>query len=164
MAMNSNFDALTEAQKEVADLMVQNAIERKKGSAKKIRQHELAEAVGVTDRTIRNWQHDELFLEYVGYLSRLKLQAAMPDFVAVLIANLDKGQNVSTKQLDLIAKVADWLPEKQGANHTLNVNVGNTLDIDDRIKQLQERKQSEVIDNRDRQIETTEEAIYRETD
>ena len=147
-------------------MMVQNALDRKTSGAKKIKQAELAEAVDVTPRTIRNWQHDEVFLEYVGHLSRIKLQAAMPDFVAVLIANLEKGQNVSTKQLDLIAKVADWLPEKQGASHTLNVNVGHADNIDDRIRQLQERRQSEIIDNRDRQLDApeTEEAIYRETD
>ena len=90
----------------------------------------------------------------MGHLSRVRLQAAMPDFVGVLISNLDKGQNVSTKQLDLIAKVADWMPERgQSGGTTVNVNMGH-LDLDERVAQLQERRRKEVYDAPVKEIET----------
>lgn len=164
--MNDKFDTLSEGQKTVAEMMVGSAIERKSDTkTKKLTQLEMAEEAGVSVRTIRNWQKDETFLEYVGYLSRIRLQAAMPDFVGVLIANLEKGQNVSTKQLDLIAKVADWLPEKQSAPDTLNVNVGHTQSIEDRINQLEERRKNEVPNVPiQRHIGDAEEAEYRDVD
>lgn len=165
--MNDKFDTLSEGQKAVAEMMVENAIERKSDTkTKKMTQSEMAEQADVTVRTIRNWQKDETFLEYVGYLSRIRLQSAMPDFVGVLIANLEKGQNVSTKQLDLIAKVADWLPEKQSSPNTLNVHVGNAQSIEDRVEQLAERRRNEVPNAPiQRRIEAeTEEAEYRDVD
>lgn len=164
--MNDKFDSLSEGQKAVAEMMVANAIERKSNKdAKKATQQEMADEVDVTVRTIRNWQKDEVFLEYVGYLSRIRLQAAMPDFVGVLIANLEKGQNVSTKQLDLIAKVADWLPEKESSGNSLTVNVGHAQSIEDRIKQLEERKNAEIPNvPKERHIGDYEEAEYRDVD
>lgn len=153
--MDAKYDALSEPQKEAAELMVDGAINKKKNPKEKpMTQTAIAETVGVTDRTLRNWKQDELFLDYVGYLSRVRLQAAMPDFVGVLISNLDKGQNVSTKQLDLIAKVADWMPERgQSGGTTVNVNMGH-LDLDERVAQLQERRRKEVYDAPVKEVET----------
>lgn len=141
----NNFDALTERQKEVAEAIVDNAIERKKDkTVSKLTQAELGELVGVTDRTVRNWSNDILFLEYVEYLSRVRLQAAMPDFVAVLIQNLEKGENVSTKQLDLIAKVADWLPDKKSKDEATSISYGHASSIEERIRRIEDRKREEV--------------------
>lgn len=153
MSSLSNFDALTEKQKEVAEMIVYDAVESKRNTKYKPRkQQELAEAVGVTARTLRNWNQNSLFLEYMAHLSRLRLQSAMPDFVGVLIQNLERGQNVSTKQLDLIAKVADWLPEKHGSNNTIDIKIGH-LDLEDRVQMLQERRRKEVFDSPQKQLE-----------
>ena len=150
----------------MADLIVNHAVDRHTNKGvKKLTQARMAEEAGVTERTIRNWHKDELFLEYVGYLSRMRLQAAMPDFVGVLIANLEKGQNVSTKQLDLIAKVADWMPEKQNSENTYNINVGGQSELENRIQALTERKRKEVVEVPPKRIETdAEEAEYRDGD
>ena len=159
---NQKFDALSEGQKDVAEVMVDNAIERKKDKkVSKISQIELAEIAGVSDRTIRNWLKDERFLEYVAYISNIRLQAHIPDFAAVLIANLEKGQNVSTKQLELIAKFGDWLPDKDTQHTTLTVDVGHTA-IEDRIKQLELRAQQEIGSKRN--VPDFVEAEYRELD
>lgn len=139
--MSNNFDSLSDAQKEVADLIVQNAIDRRTGG-KKLTQSQLAEKVGITDRTLRNWYKDKTFLSYLDHLSRLQLQASMPDFTAVLISNLEKGQNLSTKQLDLIAKVADFLPQpKATSNTTYNVQIGMD-NIEERIQRLEARRKT----------------------
>lgn len=145
--MSKGFDLLSDKQREAAEIIVDNAIEQRQGG-KKLSQAAIGEMVGVTDRTIRNWQNDETFLGYLRDLSTKRLQAAMPQFVGVLIANLSKGQNVSTKQLDLIAKVADWLPEPKSSasSTTVNVQVGTT-DIHDRIKALEDRKMANVVPN-----------------
>lgn len=164
--MSAKFDTLTDRQKTVAEMMVNHAIQRKEGSIpdKKLTQREMAEEVDVTVRTIRNWQNDALFLEYVGYLSKMRLQAAMPEFVGVLIANLERGQNVSTKQLDLIAKVADWLPDKEKPTNQLTLNVGHSEDIQQRIAQLEERGKREIIDVTPKEDVKYEEAEYRDAD
>jgi len=138
----SSFDTLSEKQKEVAELMVENAIHRRSAKdVKKLSQQELGEAVGVTDRTIRNWQKDPAFLAYLEHLSRLRLQAAMPDFIATLITNLERGQNLSTKQLDLMAKVGDWLPETKSASSTINLQLGASS-LEDRIAKLEARRKT----------------------
>lgn len=161
MTMFDRFDTLSDKQREVAELMVESEIERRNTGAKKLSQEKLGESVGVTGRTIRNWQKDETFLAYLEYLSRLKIQAAMPSFAAVLISNLEKGQNLSTKQLDLIAKIADWLPEPKSSSHTVNVQVG-TDSLEERILKLEEKKRKTVFDASTK-IET-QEAVYVETD
>lgn len=140
MTMN-NFDILTEQQKQLAELMVENAIERRAGESKKMTQAALGEAVGVTDRTVRNWQKDPTFLAYLEHLSRLRLQAAIPDFMATLIANLERGQNLSTKQLDLMATIADWKPEPKSASSTINVQLGASS-LEDRIAALEQRRKT----------------------
>lgn len=159
---NQKFDALSEGQKDVAEAMVDNAIERKKDkNIAKISQIELAEIADVSDRTIRNWLKDERFLEYVAYISNIRLQAHIPDFAAVLIANLEKGQNISTKQLELIAKFGDWLPDKDSGLTTLRVESGHTA-IEDRIKQLELRAQEELATKK--VVPDFVEAEYRELD
>ena len=154
--MNPKYDALKENQKEVAQAMVDNAIEARTTGAKKLTQKELGEIGGVEPRTIRNWQREMLFLEYVQDLSKMKLAEHAPQFVAVLVANLN-GKNPSTKQLDLFAKIADMLPEKEAATHNTNVIIANNEDIRARIEQLEaESRSSKVIPNvpdRDRQLE-----------
>lgn len=159
--MSKGFDLLSDKQREAAEIIVDNAIEQRQGG-KKLSQAAIGEMVGVTDRTIRNWQNDETFLGYLRELSVKRLQAAMPDFVGVLISNLSKGQNVSTKQLDLIAKVANWMPEpKSSAATTVNVQVGTT-DIHDRIKALEDRKMANVVPNvkPEHRIGEFSEAVY----
>src|SRR5699024_917485 len=71
------------------------------------------------------------------------------------ISNLN-GANPSTKQLDLFAKIADMLPEKEATQHNTNVMIGNNDDIRARIEQLEAERRANVIPNvpdRDRQIE-----------
>ncbi|MCU7556544.1 phBC6A51 family helix-turn-helix protein [Macrococcus capreoli] len=138
----SSYDTLSEKQKEVAELMVENAIERRTDKdIKKLTQAQLGEAVDVTDRTIRTWQKDPAFLAYLEHLSRIKLQAAMPDFIAALISNLERGQNLSTKQLDLMATIADWKPDPKSAASTINVQLGASS-LEERIAKLEERKKT----------------------
>src|SRR5699024_1016774 len=97
--MNPKFDSLKDNQKEVAQAMVDNALDvRMNKGTKKLTQKDLGEIGGVEARTIRNWQRDILFLEYVQELSKMKLAEHAPQFVAVLISNLN-GANPSTKQL-----------------------------------------------------------------
>src|SRR5699024_4320547 len=154
--LNSKFDALKDNQKEVAPAMVDNALDgRMNKGTKKLTQKDLGEIGGVEARTIRNWQRDILFLEYVQELSKMKLAEHAPQFVAVLISNLN-GANPSTKQLDLFAKIADMLPEKEATQHNTNVMIGNNDDIRARIEQLEAERRANVIPNvpdRDRQIE-----------
>lgn len=154
--MNPKFDALKDNQKEVAQAMVDNALDvRMNKGTKKLTQKDLGEIGGVEARTIRNWQRDILFLEYVQELSKMKLAEHAPQFVAVLISNLN-GANPSTKQLDLFAKIADMLPEKEATQHNTNVMIGNNDDIRARIEQLEAERRANVIPNvpdRDRQIE-----------
>src|SRR5699024_3756199 len=109
MAMNNFHDTLTESQREDAEMYVDNESDRRRDNKiPKLTQSDRGDAGGVTDRTIRNWFKDPAFLAYLEHLSRINIQAAMPAFAAVLIQNLEHGQNLSTKQLDLIAKVAEW--------------------------------------------------------
>lgn len=145
--MNNNFhDTLSEKQREVAEMIVDNAIERRRDKkVKRLTQAELADAVDVTDRTIRNWQKDPAFLAYLEYLSRVNIQAAMPDFAAVLIQNLEHGQNLSTKQLDLIAKVADWLPQPQSHSQQIQLSVGND-ELQQRLDKLEQRIPPKSVD------------------
>ena len=142
------FDSLNANQKQCAEIMVQNAVDRRtnKQTTKKLTQKEIGELLDppVTDRQIRNWNKNPTFLAYVEYLSLLRVRQAMPDFVGVLVANLEHGQNLSTKQLDLIARVAQWLPE-QGAPKQQQVGSGSQLDdVQARIAKL-ERKEIDAI-------------------
>lgn len=145
--MNPKFDALKDNQKEVAQAIVDGAIDSRMNGTKKPTQKELGEMVGVDARTIRNWNREMLFLEYIQELSKMKLAEHAPQFVAVLVANL-KGKNPSTKQLDLFAKIADMLPEKDGTTHNTNVLIGNHDDeIRQRIERLEAEKQRNVVPN-----------------
>ena len=151
--MNSSFESLTERQRECADLIVENAIERRKDrKIKKLTQSELGEAVGVSDRTVRNWMKDPLFLAYLEYQSRISLQAAMPDFVAVLIANLEHGQNLSAKQMDMMMRMADWLPD-QGSKGEPTSNQIDHSEIEGRIARIEADMRTKDLTE---QIETAE--------
>lgn len=143
--MNPKFDNLKDNQREVAQAIVDNAVEaRMDKSVKKLTQKDLGEIGGVDARTIRNWRRDVLFLEYVQELSTMKMAEHAPEFVAVLISNL-KGANPSTKQLDLFAKIANMIPEKEGATHNTNVMIGNNDDIKARIEQLEAERMKTVV-------------------
>lgn len=147
----NGFEGLTERQRQCAEIIVQNAVDRRttknsKEPVQKLTQAEIGEMLDppITDRQIRNWNKDPLFLRYIEYLSRIRIQQAMPDFVGVLVANLEHGQNLSTKQLDLIAKVANWLPDQtQSASTQLGVSSGHQQ-IEDRIKALEKRSRKDV--------------------
>lgn len=137
--MSNLYDSLSEKQREVAELYTENEIDRRRNKEiKRLTQEELGEAVGVTGRTIRNWFKDPAFLAYLEHISRLNIQAAMPSFAAVLIQNLEHGQNLSTKQLDLIAKVADWVPQAQSQVTHSVVQIG-TEDLQRRLDSLEGR-------------------------
>src|SRR5699024_2364782 len=145
--MNPKFDALKDNQKEVAQAMVDNALDvRMNKGTKKLTQKDLGEIGGVEARTIRNWQRDILFLEYVQELSKMKLAEHAPQFVAVLISNLNRA-NPSTKQLDLFAKIADMLPEKEARQLNTNGMFGNKDDIRASNKQVDAEKRAYVIPN-----------------
>ena len=149
------FDSLKESQKEAAEIFVKNAIERKQDTKiPKLSQREVGEMVGVTDRTVRYWLQNPVFLDYMAYLSTIELRKSMPDFVGVLIHNLQRGQNVSTKQMELFAKISNLFPENNSTSTTnVNIELGHSA-LEDRIKQLQDRK--EVFDVPPKQIEREE--------
>lgn len=153
--MANEFDSLSDKQRVAAENYVDNVIAHQKDSKiKKMTQEDLGETVGVTGRTIRNWMNDTVFLQYIQHLSTKRLQVSMPAFVGVLIRNLERGDNVSTKQLDLIAKVADWVPDKKSSGDTYNqINYNGPTEVEDRIAQLQARKDAEVIDVKDKEVE-----------
>lgn len=139
MAMNSFHDSLTDKQREVAEMYVDNEIDRRRDKKiPKLTQSDMGDAVGVTDRTVRNWFKDPAFLAYLEHLSRINIQAAMPSFAAVLIQNLEHGQNLSTKQLDLIAKVADWVPQPHNGTQTIHIEQG-TEELQKRLDKLEKR-------------------------
>lgn len=156
MAMNSFHDTLTESQREVAEMYVDNEIDRRRDKKiPKLTQSDMGDAVGVTDRTIRNWFKDPAFLAYLEHLSRINIQAAMPAFAAVLIQNLEHGQNLSTKQLDLIAKVADWVPQPQSNAQTLHIQSG-TDELQKRLDKLEKRVPPKRVDGSVKETVTIE--------
>ncbi|QYA47963.1 hypothetical protein [Nosocomiicoccus ampullae] len=144
----NGFESLTPNQRQAAEIIVKNAVDRRVDKKiKKLTQSEIGEMLDdpVSDRTIRNWNKDPLFLAYIEALSLHRVRRAMPDFVGVLVANLEHGQNLSTKQLELIAKIGQWLPEENSsASSQLGVSVGHK-DIEARIKQLEEKSKQEDV-------------------
>lgn len=137
--MNNFHDTLTEKQREVAEAYTQNEIDRRRDrKIPKMTQKEFGDLVGVTDRTVRNWFKDPAFLAYLEHISRMNIRAAFPAFAATLIQNLEHGQNLSTKQLDLIAKVADWVPQAQNGTQTLHIQHG-TDELQQRLDKLEQR-------------------------
>lgn len=142
------FESLTPNQRQAAEIIVKNAVDRRiDKKIKKLTQSEIGALLDdpVSDRTIRNWNKDPLFLAYIEALSLHRVRRAMPDFVGVLVANLEHGQNLSTKQLELIAKIGQWLPdERSSASSQLGVSIGHK-DIEARIKQLEEKASQKEI-------------------
>ena len=144
----TQFDSLTEKQMIAAENYVDNSIAHQRDkSIKKMTQEDLGETVGVTGRTIRNWMNDTTFLAYIHALSMKRLQQSAPAFAGVLIRNLERGDNVSTKQLDLIAKLDDRVPQGKSGGDTYNqITYNGSIDeIQSRIDRINARKEAEVV-------------------
>lgn len=133
---------LTGTQKEAARLLV----ERNMNGKSMLTYEDIAETVGISVRTLRNWRmFNESFNEYQQAITRNILREAQAKMVSVLMKNLDATQP-SVKMLDIQAKMTqDAYPTTK---QEVSLEVENTLSIDsinERIAKLKAGK-SEVAD------------------
>jgi predicted DNA-binding protein YlxM (UPF0122 family) len=128
----SKFDQLTEAQREVAQILVDNEL-LPKDERREIQ--DIADEFNVHRKTIWHWRRrNPLFAEYKQHLTTLALQDSHTALAKVLIDNLTKSQP-STKMLDLMAKMT---PNVLAANRS-EIEVTSASDSqEDVIKRIQE--------------------------
>jgi predicted transcriptional regulator len=81
---------------------------------------EIAEQVGVTDRTIYRWKEDEEFVELVNYLADRYMDSFLSEVYGQLQKAVKKG---SVKAIELALKRSGKLIERREVTSDVNVEV-----------------------------------------
>lgn len=98
---------LTPQQQLAAELLMENEYA---ASAEKRKQEEIAQEVGVTDRTLRNWKKNEAFTKWLEYICDTRLSAVRAQIDSALVKGAVDG---NAKMMEIYYKNVGKLVDKR---------------------------------------------------
>lgn len=107
-------EQLTDEQQQAAQLLVEGNFSKIYG-LKKHTYEEVAEAAGISDKTLRRWRNDQKFIEYQSYVTSLYSASLRPLVEAQLMKAIIGNHNgqPSVKAIELWLKLQGILIDKK---------------------------------------------------
>lgn len=142
MSLQPSFNKLTGSQRQCAEILATNDIDKKTIA-------EIAEEVGVTPRTIYRWKQDPVFIAYQNSIAERVMDDFLSETYAQLRTLLRSGRSERTKleAIRMVLQNRGKLNDGNNVNVQVNNNGSANESQEERERRIIEMEQELLDDN-----------------